>query len=322
MARVFTDNGAEFGDLAFWDATTGMTASAANPRSGVYSYAMVGGTASKTFSALSELYLRLPVWAEDDAEVFRLRSGTSLVASVTYDSATGILTARISTTLVGTATIPMPVSTWRRLEAYLKIDNTVGRFVVKVEGTDYIDFTGDTLVSALTTVNNLFIDLGAGDVYYFDDIALNDTTGLTDNSWCGEERMVVLLPDGAGDSTEWTPLAGNNYTNVNERPPDGDTSYNYTAIADNLDLYTCLPFDATDKAILRVFAESRARGEVGGEALQLVIKTGGTAYNSASRTLTTAYARQVGTEHTTNPFTSAEWTDSDLDNIQGGPESK
>ncbi len=54
---------------------------------------------------------------------------------------------------------------------------------------------------------------------FWDDLAINRET------WPGDGIIHILMPDGAGDFTEWSPMGGDNYEVVNERPPDDDTTY-------------------------------------------------------------------------------------------------
>ena len=51
------------------------------------------------------------------------------------------------------------------------------------------------------------------------------------------KRVVTLFPNASGDSTQWTPDQGANYSRVNENPSTDNSSYVETAAAGNLDLY-------------------------------------------------------------------------------------
>ena len=63
--------------------------------------------------------------------------------------------------------------------------------------------------------------------HYFDDIAVNNTTGSSENSWCGEGFIVHLKPNEAGSSSQWALGAGSgaNYLQVDETIPDNATTY-------------------------------------------------------------------------------------------------
>ena len=55
--------------------------------------------------------------------------------------------------------------------------------------------------------------------WYFDNIAINDSTGSFQNSYPGEGKIIHLKPNAAGDYSDWT----NSYTNVDEVTPNDDT---------------------------------------------------------------------------------------------------
>ena len=63
---------------------------------------------------------------------------------------------------------------------------------------------------------------------YYDDIAVNDTQGATNNSWPPTARIAGLVPNGDGAYSQWSPSPGtgeSNYEDVDEIPGDSDTTY-------------------------------------------------------------------------------------------------
>jgi hypothetical protein len=76
------------------------------------------------------------------------------------------------------------------------------------------------------------------DATYLDDAYVEDVNGEGDQVPQGYQ-FAMVLPDGAGSSTDWTPGAGNNWEQVNESTaPDDDTTYVEEAVGAELDLYT------------------------------------------------------------------------------------
>lgn len=94
-----------------------------------------------------------------------------------------------------------------------------------------VEFARGSTANNAGTMSRLYIGNFSGGVattgyeYYFDDVAINDATGLWENSWCGDGHIVHLKPAGAGNNTGWTPSAGSNYDCVNEVTPNSDTDY-------------------------------------------------------------------------------------------------
>lgn len=82
-------------------------------------------------------------------------------------------------------------------------------------------------------------------VAYFDDIAVNDSSGTNQTTYPGSGRVLHLKPNATGDANSFlvniggTAGTGNNFTRVNEVPPDNATSYNASAVLNAEDLFNC-----------------------------------------------------------------------------------
>jgi len=82
--------------------------------------------------------------------------------------------------------------------------------------------------------------------WYFDDIAVNDSTGSYQNSWPGEGKLVIIRPTASvtyeWDTQNWVAGTTNNYTKVNEVTPDGQTGWvvsgNDAGDVDDVERYT------------------------------------------------------------------------------------
>lgn len=326
MARVagYTE-GFEFGDLLWFTAASTAAISATYYRSGAYGVAVLNGEPYRLNSALSEAYHRVAfriTAAAISTRIIEWRSGTTELGSVRYNATTNKLDVYTGTgTVVDTGAIDIAINTWYLLETHIKIDDAAGVIETKIDGIADCSFTGDTKPGADTTFDRICLR-AVSQTIYFDDIALNDTTGGADNSWCGDGHIECLKPNANGDQSDLVGQDGNstdNYANADEVPSDGDTTYNESDVTDEYDLYNCEAFDGSGKTIQRVWPEGRARDTVasGGEC-QLGVKSGSTEDWSSNLALLTSYTRIVGSEYTTNPDTSAGWTDSDLDGIQVG----
>jgi len=78
---------------------------------------------------------------------------------------------------------------------------------------------------------------GWRDNAYFDDFYVYDATGEGDHI-PEARRFIMTLPSGVGASSQWTPLAGNNFENVDDpSTPDADTTYVETDTIGKKDLY-------------------------------------------------------------------------------------
>jgi hypothetical protein len=332
MTRLFTD-GAEMKDLLFFSGfgTFSPSVSSATYASGVasYEFSYSAEAAYKNLTAdKTEIYFRERVRdnASNNASTFvAFRKLTNTIAKVTVD-ALGRWIAVIGTTTVDTAVETMAKDTWYCLEVWYKLAAAPnGRFVIKIDGNTVCDFTGDTDPSAYGGIDNLYWVQAGGSVpiFYIDDLALNDTAGGSDDSWCGGGRIIKITPDGNGVTNDWDGSDGNkvdNYLLVDEYPSDGDTTYVYAdgTAAGTEDGYAMSHYDFTNKTIERIWSEARGR-KTSAEAATLLIgfDTGASENTDNAGTLyETISTRLLSAEYTTNPDDAAAWEEADIDALE------
>jgi len=217
----------------------------------------------------------------------------------------------------------IPLNSWQYLEGHVVIHDTSGICTIKVNGSQIIDFSGDTNNGGTSDIKVVRLGRNTGYVtsyanVYFDDLVVNDTSGSYNNSWTGRGGIELLSPSGAGTSTDLTASAGSNYECVDEQPPDDDTTYVYGSTPDDHDGYTLTNTTQTGtvKAI-KWFARAKTTA-AGSDAIKRHLRINGTDYNGASDlTLTTDYAyyKEILEE---NPDDSAAFETADLDAMEAG----
>lgn len=326
--RLWQD-GAEFDDLLFWDTTSNITVSAANKRSGNYSYS-VSSSSGKGFSGykllgqdLSEFYFRFAAYVSAGSMFPTwLYKGTAKIAMGwdVYGRPEFILGHPDVTAPTATGTNSRNPD-FNLYEIYIKVADIGGRFVLYQNGIKEIDYTGDTKVGGDDYLDAFSIFVYTGTGIFLDDLALNDTTGGVDDSWCGDEHYALLVANDNGDVNNWTGSDGDkvdNFAQVDDIPPDGDTSFVYSDTALQQDMYKVQDFTATGKIVTRIYAECRARdSNATGGQIKIGFKTGGSVYLcTLSRTLMNTYEKIVGDDALVNPADSGIWEDADLDAIQ------
>lgn len=97
-------------------------------------------------------------------------------------------------------------NTWARIEWHLLVDDTNGSIEVRRNGDTLLSYSGNT--DPLGSGHIRYLCLGCMDDYnqyyvYFDDVAVNDTTGSKNNSWPGRGRIIFLSPKADGNHIEW-----------------------------------------------------------------------------------------------------------------------
>lgn len=140
---------------------------------------------------------------------------------------------------------------WAYVEFKWLIHDTAGYIESRVNEVRTFRFDGDTSASSFSYgFTNVWtgvrlMQLGAGTLglyptFWMGDVVLADLVGAGDQirDYSGDVTIDMILPDGVGAASGWTPLAGANWTNVEETPPDEDTSYVSVATPTTRDSYT------------------------------------------------------------------------------------
>ena len=135
-----------------------------------------------------------------------------------------------------------------------------------------------------------------------------------------------LRPNAAGDLTGLTPLAGANYTNVDEVTADGDTSYvSSSSVGSSTlrDLYnlpnpTNLRNSVLDKVLyVRPIFTSKYSTDNGTVQAFSVIKENATQDDGTATTVTASYVER-GTFYFVKPSDGLKWTYTDIQGAQTG----
>lgn len=147
--------------------------------------------------------------------IIRLTSGGALQLYNFEDSAQ-----------VGSNSSALSLATWYRIElAYDSTTLSATTCEAKIDGTTFASGT----IDITATPNSFGCFTSASDAtldYIVDDLAINDSSGSFENTWCGEGEVICLRPNGNGDNSDWGGSDGNstdNYLLVNEVPPDTAT---------------------------------------------------------------------------------------------------
>jgi len=323
MTRVWTE-GFEMRDLVGYTHYGGVISTTVK-RSGAASLAAFEYTFcsfTKTITAVSEFYLRIGIYLNStEITVFQWKKGGTVLGTINISTA-GITISCNGLTATG-AYIPV-VNTWFILEVHVKIDDAAGTVALKYEGTTDASVSGDTKPGADTTVDTLYFSRGGASyvTLYLDDMALNDTAGAVDNSWCGDGHITVIMPDDDSTPLQLTPSAAvHHHLLVDEVPADGDTTYVEGSVTDEEDIYGLAACGLVDVIITRIWTEARAEDtSSSGLKVALITKaSGGSEVSGGDVVLTGTYTTKVlGAEQRVNPVDSAAWEVADIDALEGG----
>ncbi len=326
MARQFTD-GAEAGDLLFFnfDPSTATNVNAV-ARIGGRSYQINNGSVPvRNITAVAEFYVRFAWYWQQNINAFRFawRAGGTELGSVRINTSTKAFDIYTSTaTLVASGTVPRLATTWYVVEIHVKIADSGGVIEVKVDGVSDVSFSGDTKPGSDTTASNVYWN-ASSNPSNIDDLALNDTSGGVDDSWCGDAHIYALTPNGNGNANQFTGSDGNstdNYLLVDEVPSNSDTDYVQDATSGHKDLYafTNLASIPAGASVVRVIVETRTRElTAAGDAIQLGVRSGGVESFGSNVVVGISYQAQKA-EFLVDPATGVAWLQTAVDALEAG----
>lgn len=223
-------------------------------------------------------------------------------------------------TQLGIASQLMSINTTYLVEIYMKISDSVGRCVVKIDGTTVLNYTGDT-----QNGTNAFISairLGCADLTWSNGYGYFDNFVLDDANWIGDTKIQAVVPTGIGTTTQWTPSSGDNYTCVDEIPAS-DIDFVETNTVDLVDTYVTANLTGSIGSIKCVQVQTRCikEGAPTPLNLDLTIRSGGTNYFSADKIVGTAY-KSLSNIWENDPATAVAWLESGVNAAEIGIKSK
>jgi hypothetical protein len=259
------------------------------------------------------------------AHVFWLYSGSTPMVGLFLNS-NGALTAGRYTALTTATTVgsSSPVNTivngaWHYITWEVVISDTVGVFNVYVDSVQVISASAaDTRNGTPTTVDTIAIGnsnlVPSTFQIDFDDLYVSDTSSTP-----GERRIETLYPT-SDIAQGWSRSTGSaNFSLVDEATVNGDTDYVFASALNTVDTYGFGDLSATPTNIDAVQMNTFAyKTDATARSIGLQVISGGTTSTGPDYSMTASYAKQERLL-LTDPDTSAAWTASAVNALQGGP---
>lgn len=243
---------------------------------------------------------------------------------------------------VGSDSSALSTGVWYQMEMFADKTPAAGSEILtgRIDGVTFATSSSLSIPSSTASIvvgGNLASEAQTQGDWYFDDVAINDTTGSFQNSWPGEGKIMHLKPNATGDSNGFTVGVGgvagqaNNYTRVQEVTPDNATTYNGSSTLNAEDLFNCEDSGLNGSDTVNVVAVGvRMANLVSADAtaafkLEIEKTSGGTKAQSAAlipnsttwRTNAAAVPRNYSLVTYQDPD-SSNWTNSTLDSMQIG----
>lgn len=325
MARIFID-GFEAGEHDMWDGENNATviSSAGLDTDGDYCLDLNNNAEyiQKNITADDEMYfafLYRPTVDANSKGMLTLLKDSTVLVQVRKNTTSKKIEVTRGATLVDTGTHLLNQNTTYLIEIHAKIADAGGAIDVKVDGVSDITFSGDTKVGADTQFNSAVLGYVvtpyASAYCYFDNFIMDDA------AWIGDTKIQKILPTGAGNSTNWTPSAGNNWDCVDERPAS-DADYVSINAVDTVDTYAAGNMAGSIDSVKCVQIQSRTEsdGAPTPTNLKLVVRSGATDYLSADKAVPAAPAG-LSNLWELNPNGSVAWTETTVNALELGIKS-
>lgn len=228
-----------------------------------------------------------------------------------------------------TSSKSLSANTWYFLEWRVVCNTTTGVMEVRINGdsTGWIPSTGSLNTMQTTGAgNNRIIGFGIGGVSgsqtYFDDTYYISENGTGTTTFLGDCAVRTSRPDADGNQTDFTPSTGvDNYAMVDETYQDGDTTYNSSAIVNQIDLYgfQATGFESSANVHAVQVLNVVRKTDAGTCTVRPKIRSSGTNYNGSNTNPSTTYTF-VTEIFEKDPATAAKWTVTGVEAAEFGVE--
>ncbi len=215
----------------------------------------------------------------------------------------------------------LAIGYWAYIEISAVVHDTTGEVIVKINGVTAVSFTGDTKNGGTNNSIDCFeIYTQSSGGAYIDDLYVCDDTGSAPyNTFLGDVRVQTAIPTAAGNTTQFTPSTGANYTTVDELPYSA-TDYVSGVTSGTKDTYQIGDIAATTNTIYGIQTNIIAKKTDAGTAnMRPIVRSGSTDYTGT--TVSVPSVDKTFTEvRTADPSTSTTWTIAGINAIEAGME--
>lgn len=233
-------------------------------------------------------------------------------------------------TLIGASSQSVPANTWTLIEVHvIAATGATGTAELKVNGISGLSVATVRTAQTNTSMSGFYLQMvraqtsvtggSTGTYVAFDDLRVNDTSGSVNNTWCGDESIIMLRPNAAGDSTQFTrggADSGNNYGQVDDAAANALTDYVYSSTTGHTDLYNLGTATVVSISAVEVIAQAfNVDGSGGSMNFPTKTPAGQSDGTAQSITGTPLYYRRI---LETDPADSAAWTQAKIDALQVG----
>lgn len=333
MALIFTDSFDHYqtADIARkWTSNAFNSIGASSGRRGTQGMVCNSGSAvaSITLPAQTTYIIGAAVFKQSNAQrsnIFSFKEGGIVHVVITAEPGGFIGAYRGNPTtnlLERSALSRVKEDAFQYIEAKVLVSGTVGTVEVRINGEVVMNLTNQDTDNggAVPTIDALQV---AGN-QNFDDLYICDILTGNNDDFLGDIEVEMVLPDGAGNATQWTTLVGaaTHWQAVNESPAiDDDTSYVETATNTHLDQFTFgnLTSITGGSTILGVQVTTCCRADSGAATIRTVKRPTTVDFNGGNHVLGSSFT-MIREIWETDLQAAAAWTDSTFNATEFGVE--
>lgn len=287
------------------------------------------GTKDADFSGISttstSFWMYVSTFPTNGKESFASHANTANGAvDVLYLNPEGTITIRgaLATSWIATTTTVISADTWYHICMTVST-GSAAPYDLKINGVTDVSGTGNFSSSATrfryARVGKTVDTNGSSPDMYFDTVVIDSTdcSGSTD-------EIRAAMPDAPGTYSTWTGGTGaSDWTQVDERPSDNNTSYvatssqNYGKFSVQASSTANVGITGTVKAVKALVATVEAVSTTLTNFQTLFISGATEATTTSHTTMTNSYLFQE-MFYTTDPNTGSAWTTAALDDVEAG----
>lgn len=245
-----------------------------------------------------------------------------------YLNLDGSVSFRSGATTLGTSNASIPLGIFTYVQLKVTINNTLGAYEVRFNKDSVLAATGaktQNTTSASANVICLVSRLSANDgpsytngVAYYDDFYVCDGAGDRNNDFLGDARVDLMLPTGAGTTTQFSPSTGANYQCVNESQPNDDTNFVSSNTIGHIDTYAFADITHDPVGIYGLQVLANVKKDDSGERLIATqTRSGASTYSGEAQSLGTSYKYHRDIWEI-DPATLQPWTKDGINNAEHG----
>lgn len=270
----------------------------------------------------------------NNRSMFHFKDGATVQASLGIDTLGRFQFYRgtaASGTAIGSNSGATTVGTgWRRHEAKIKIDPTVGTVEFRLDGSGSSLITGSSL-NTRSSANNFLSIIRMGDcdgglsstsATLISDLIIYTDAGAVPNNFLGDRKLLTAKPNASGASTQFTASAGSNFQCVDDIPPNDDTDYVSDNTATHKDFYgiEALTFTGSADFVGQIYRARKDDASV--HTMRGNFSSSGNVANGGTVTLSSSYKFYGRDEILINdPNTSSPFVQAGVQAVQIGPET-